>query len=41
VIDFVAYGPDEAEISWCRIPDGPTGEWQAGCTQTFGASNQP
>jgi hypothetical protein len=39
VMDFVAYGTDEAAISYCRMPDGPDGSWQAGCTPSFGASN--
>ncbi len=41
VVDFVAYGLDEAAVSYCRIPDGPEGEWQAGCTATPGDSNEP
>lgn len=40
VLDFVAYGAEEATVSYCRIPDGPDGAWQAGCTATFGASNE-
>lgn len=39
VIDFVAYGADEAAVSYCRLPDGPAGTWQAACAETFGASN--
>jgi hypothetical protein len=40
VVDFVGYGADEALVSFCRIPDGPTGVWQADCTATFGAANE-
>lgn len=40
VVDFVAYGDGEAADSYCRLPDGPTGEWTAGCTPTFGEANQ-
>jgi Lamin Tail Domain len=41
VIDFVGYGANEAVDSYCRIPDGPTGEWQPDCTPSFGATNTP
>ncbi|MBC8071357.1 MAG: lamin tail domain-containing protein, partial [Deltaproteobacteria bacterium] len=41
VIDFVGYGDMEAMASYCRMPDGPTGAWQAGCTPSFGATNAP
>jgi hypothetical protein len=41
VQDHVAYGADEAVTSYCRDPDGPRGAWQAACTPTFGAANQP
>ena len=40
VVDQVAYGPDEAISSYCRLPDGPGGEWTANCTPTPGATNQ-
>ncbi|MCB9718451.1 MAG: lamin tail domain-containing protein [Myxococcales bacterium] len=40
VVDFVAYGDGEAADSYCRAPDGPTGEWTAGCTPTFGDPNE-
>jgi hypothetical protein len=39
LVDFVTFGLDEAATSYCRIPDGPAGAWQADCTPTFGASN--
>jgi Lamin Tail Domain len=38
-IDIVTYGATEAAVSYCRMPDGPDGAWQADCTETFGASN--
>lgn len=41
VIDFAGYAADEAVVSYCRIPDGPTGVWQPDCTATFGAANEP
>jgi hypothetical protein len=41
VVDFVAYGDGEADESYCRLPDGPRGEWTAGCTPTFGDPNAP
>lgn len=39
IVDFSAYGAMEAATSYCRIPDGPDGEWQADCTATFGDAN--
>jgi hypothetical protein len=39
VVDFVAYGLDEAATSYCRMPDGPEGAWQADCMPSFGDSN--
>lgn len=39
LVDFSAYGAMEAATSYCRIPDGPDGEWQADCTATFGDAN--
>lgn len=39
LVDFVAYGDGEAADSYCRLPDGPGGAWQADCTPSFGASN--
>ncbi|MCX4243895.1 lamin tail domain-containing protein [Paraliomyxa miuraensis] len=41
VVDFVAYGDGEAEVSYCRLPSGPTGTWTAGCTPTLGDPNLP
>lgn len=38
IIDQVGYGAGQAELSWCRLPNGPGGAWQA-CIQTFGAAN--
>lgn len=40
VVDFVAYGLAQAAVSYCRLPNGPDGAWQAGCTPTFGDANQ-
>ncbi len=37
----VSYGDQAAAISFCRLPDGPTGAWTADCTPTFGATNLP
>ncbi len=37
VVDFVEYESGDAEVSYCRVPDG--GEWVAGCAATFAASN--
>jgi hypothetical protein len=39
VVDFVEYGADEAAMSYCRVPDGPFGAWEADCTPTFGEPN--
>jgi hypothetical protein len=39
IADQVKYGPGEADISYCRIPDGPDGEWMPMCKATPGASN--
>jgi hypothetical protein len=35
----VAFGPDQAVLSYCRVPDGPGGVWYADCAPTFGAAN--
>lgn len=40
VVDQVAYGLDQALVSYCRLPDGPGGAWTADCTPTPGAANQ-
>ena len=37
--DHVTYGPEQAEISYCALPDGPGGAWTADCIPTFGAAN--
>lgn len=39
MVDQVTYGPEQAEISFCALPDGPDGMWTADCTPTFGAAN--
>ena len=36
----VSYGADQAALSFCRSPDGPTGLWQADCVPTLGAANK-
>lgn len=40
LVDQVAYGPDEALQSYCRLPDGPGGAWTVDCAPTMGASNK-
>ncbi|MEZ4379994.1 MAG: lamin tail domain-containing protein [Nannocystaceae bacterium] len=40
LVDSVTYGDTEADISYCRVPDGPDGDWTPGCTPTFGEPNQ-
>ena len=40
LVDRVAWGKGEAEISWCRIPDG-TGSPGSCAESTFGTSNDP
>ncbi len=40
LVDSVTYGDAEAEVSYCRAPDGPGGEWTAGCAATFGGVNE-
>ena len=39
-VSQVSYGADQAALSFCRTPDGPTGIWQADCIPTLGAANQ-
>jgi len=41
VASQVTYGDQAAVISFCRLPDGPTGAWTADCTPTFGMTNLP
>lgn len=40
IIDQVTYGAGQADVSWCRVPNGPGGAWQV-CMQTFGSENEP
>ncbi len=40
VVDFVEYADAEAADSYCRLPDGPEGEWTSECTPTFGDPNE-
>jgi hypothetical protein len=39
VVSQVSYGDQQAAISFCRTPDGPTGAWAADCAPTFGSAN--
>jgi len=39
VVDFIEYGADEAAVSYCRVPDGPFGDWEPNCTPTPGEPN--
>lgn len=39
VADQVTYGPGDADVSYCRLPDGPDGAWTANCNKTIGAPN--
>lgn len=40
LLDQVAYGSDEAELSYCRVPDAD-GPFQPCSRATFGEANQP
>ncbi|MEZ4454397.1 MAG: hypothetical protein R3B09_33405 [Nannocystaceae bacterium] len=40
IVDQVTYGAAEAKASYCRLPDGPGGQWTSGCAPTQGAPNQ-
>jgi len=40
LVDSVTYGDAEAEVSYCRLPNGPGGAWTAGCVATFGDANE-
>ena len=40
VVDQVSYGVGAASISYCRLPDGPGGQWTADCLPTLGLSNK-
>jgi hypothetical protein len=39
-VSTVAFGPAQAALSYCRLPDGPDGTWTADCVPTFGAANE-
>jgi hypothetical protein len=39
VVDQVSYGAMEADVSYCRLPDGPGGAWMPLCTPTLGDPN--
>lgn len=39
-VSFVAYADGEALVSYCRLPDGPSGTLTAGCAATFGLANK-
>lgn len=39
IISQVTYGDGQAALSYCRIPDGPTGAWAADCVPTLGLPN--
>jgi Lamin Tail Domain len=39
VIDNVSYGDGEADVSYCRQPNGPGGTWTADCDPTMGGAN--
>ena len=40
IVDQVAYAAGEADTSYCRLPDGPGGEWTPMCAATQGAPNE-
>jgi hypothetical protein len=40
VVDLVAWTAGAADTSYCRVPDGPGGAWQADCTETLGDHNE-
>lgn len=39
IVDQVTYGAGEADVSYCRQPNGPGGAWTAGCVPTIGGAN--
>jgi hypothetical protein len=39
-VSHVSYADGEATVSYCRLPDGPTGTWTAGCMPSFGLANK-
>jgi len=38
-ISHVSFGPSEAALSYCRLPDGPDGVWTVDCVPTLGLPN--
>lgn len=40
LVDQVSYAAGEADLSYCRLPDGPGGAWTPMCTPTLGAPNK-
>ncbi len=40
LVDQVSYAAGEADVSYCRLPDGPGGAWTPMCTPTLGAPNE-
>lgn len=39
IVDQVTYGAAEADISYCRKPNGPGGAWTVDCAPTMGGAN--
>ncbi|MBV1859653.1 MAG: lamin tail domain-containing protein [Nannocystaceae bacterium] len=39
ILDQVTYPKDSAAISYCRLPNGPDGNWTTDCTPTIGEEN--
>lgn len=40
IVDKVSYGAKQADISFCRMPDGPSGVWTPMCKPTFDLPNK-
>jgi hypothetical protein len=40
LVDKVTFGAMQADISFCRMPDGPTGAWTPMCTPTIDLPNK-
>ncbi len=40
IVGQVTYAEGAAAVSYCRLPDGPSGAWMADCSPTFGAANK-
>lgn len=40
IVDQVTYGPMQADLSYCRMPDGPDGAWTAMCMPTLDLPNK-